>query len=263
MAITMYQSDRNFVTPANDASLYSALGGDTSGVLRRGNMLKITTNGLTATVDTGQVVVLGRLVEVTTPTQVTLPANSQGQLCIAVDLSKTNDVTGNAGDSDYTVTVNQVYLAAVTGALTQDDINNGGFIYELPLGTFTSTATTASVVQNNPIINDSGWNNLDIGAVNAKLSSDGASYAQYRVRDNVMYIRFRGVDVSGAVNGNQMAHVPWAYRPDVEIAAAISNTESGTLTTAIAYLNNTATLWVEAYGNKYLTGSMSYPLPMK
>lgn len=263
MAITMYQSDRNFVTPANDASLYSALGGDTSGVLRRGNMLKITTNGLTATVDTGQVVVLGRLVEVTTPTQVTLPANSQGQLCIVVDLSKTNDVTGNAGDSDYTVTINQVYIAAVTGALTQDDINNGGFIYELPLATFTSTATAASVVQNNPIINDSGWNNLDIGAVNAKLSNDGASYAQYRVRDNVMYIRFRGVDVSGAANGNQIARVPWAYRPDVEIAAAIANTEGGNLTTAIAFLNNTATLWVAAYGNKYLTGSMSYPLPMK
>ena len=263
MAITMYQSDRNFVTPANDASLYSALGGDTSGVLRRGNMLKITTNGLTATVDTGQVVVLGRLVEVTTPTQVTLPANSQGQLCIVVDLSKTNDVTGNAGDANYAVTVNQVYLTAVTGALTQDDINNGGFIYELPLGTFTSTATTASVIQNNPIINDSGWNNLDIGAVNSKLSSDGSSYAQYRVRDNVMYIRFRGVDVSGAANGNQIARVPWAYRPDVEIAAAIMNAEGGNLTSAIAFLNSTATLWVQAYGNKYLTGSMSYPLPMK
>lgn len=263
MAITMYQSDRNFVTPANDASLYSALGGDTSGVLRRGNMLKITTNGLTATVDTGQVVVLGRLVEVTAPTQVTLPANSQGQLCIVVDLSKTNDVTSNAGDANYTVTVNQVYLAAVTGSLTQDDINNGGFIYELPLGTFTSSATTASVVQNNPILNDTGWNNLDIGSVNAKLSNDGNSYAQYRVRDSVMYIRFRGVDVSGAANGNQIARVPWVYRPDVEVTAAAVNTENGNITAAIAFLNNTATLWVATYGNRYLTGSMSYPLPMK
>ena len=130
----MYQSDRNFVTPANDASLYSALGGDTSGVISRGNNLKVTINGLVATVGTGQVIVLGRLVEVVTPTQITLPANSQGQLCIVVDLSKTNDVTGNAGDSGYTVNVNQVYLSVVTGSLTQDDINNGGFIYELPIG---------------------------------------------------------------------------------------------------------------------------------
>lgn len=262
MAITMYQSDRNFVTPANDASLYSALGGDTSGVLRRGNMLKITTNGLTATVDTGQVVVLGRLVEVTTPTQVTLPANSQGQLCIVIDLSKTNAVTGNAGDSDYTVTVNQVYISTVTGTLTQDDINNGGFIYELPLGTFTSTATTATVTQKNPMLNDTGWLDLDINVTNARLV-DNQSYAKYRVRDNVVFLRWRGVDVTNASNGNQMCHIPWSLRPDVEIAAAATNIDNNTGTTpATIFINDTATMWAAAsngYRNS-LYGSMSYPI---
>lgn len=261
MTITMYQSDRNFVTPANDASLYSALGGDTSGVLRRGNMLKITTNGLTATVGTGQVVVLGRLVEVTTPTQVTLPANSQGQLCIVIDLSKTNDVTGNAGDSDYTVTVNQVYFAAVIGTLTQDDINNGGFIYELPLGTFTSTSTTATVSQHNPMLNDTGWLNIDVGAVNARLV-DSDSYAQIRVRGNVVFLRWRGVDVTNAANGNQMGRVPWAYRPDVEIAGVATNIGSAGVTPANVFVNNTATIWVAASNNyrNSLYGSLSYPI---
>lgn len=262
MTITMYQSDRNFVTPANDASLYSALGGDTSGVLKRGNMLKMTVSGLTVTVNTGQALVLGRLIEVQSPVSFTLPPSTSGSVVIVVDLSKHNTISGTAGQPDYSVKVNQVYLAGVTGALTQDDINNGGFVYELPLGTFSSTATSASIVQNNPILNDTGWNNLDIGSVKAKLSNDGNSYAQYRVRDSVMYIRFRGVDVSGAVNGNQIARIPWSYRPDVEVTVAAVNTDNGNLTTAIAFLNNTATLWVAAYGNRYLTGSMSYPLPM-
>ena len=261
MAITMYQSDRNFVTPANDASLYSALGGDTSGVLRRGNMLKITTNGLTATVDTGQVVVLGRLVEVTTPTQVTLPANSQGQLCIVVDLSKTNDVTGNAGDSGYTVTVNQVYLAAVTDALTQDDINNGGFIYELPLGTFSTSATSANVSQHNPMLNDTGWINLPHDpSVGFNASS---SYLQYRVRDNVVFIRWDGISVLNAPNLNQLGNIPVPYRPDVEFSAtSVDMGGDGVIYPINTHVNETGTLWVEYQQNHggALAGYISYPI---
>lgn len=261
MAITMYQSDRNFITPANDASLYSALGGDTSGVLRRGNMLKITTNGLTATVDTGQVVVLGRLVEVTTPTQITLPANSQGQLCIVVDLSKTNDVTGNVGDPGYTVNVNQVYLSAVTGSLTQDDINNGGFIYELPLGTFTSTATTATVSQKNPMLNDSGWLDLDTSRTGARLI-DSNAYAQYRIRDNVVFVRWSGVDVTNSVNGNQVGYVPSSIRPDVNIMATCANTDSSGTQVLRASINVGAVLWVDYQDNHRtnVSGMMFYPI---
>ena len=261
MAITMYQSDRNFVTPANDASLYSALGGDTSGVLRRGNMLKITTNGLTATVDTGQVVVLGRLVEVTTPTQVTLPANSQGQLCIVIDLSKTNSVSGSAGDASYSVTVNQVYLATVTGALTQDDINNGGFIYELPLGTFTSTATTATVTQKNPMLNDSGWLNLDTSRTGARLI-DSNAYAQYRIRDNVVFVRWAGVDVTNSVNGNQIGYVPYSIGPDVDISATCANSDSTGTQVLMASINVGAVLWVDYQDNHRTNvhGMLSYPI---
>lgn len=263
MAITGYQFDMQMVPASKDASVIHALTGESNGVLRRGNDFAIMANGLQITIGTGQAIIQGRLVEVTSNESVTLPANSTGKICIVIDLTKTNAVVGVPGQSGYSATIKQVYILPVVGSLTQDDLNNGGYIYELPLATFTTTSNSATIVQTNPIINDSGWNNLDIGAVNAKLSNDGASYAKYRVRDNVMYIRFRGVDVSGAANGNQIAHVPWAYRPDVEITAAIMNTEGGNLTPGIAFLNNTATLWVQAYGNKYLTGSISYPLPMK
>lgn len=214
MAITMYQSDRNFVTPANDASLYSALGGDTSGVISRGNNLKVTINGLVATVDTGQVIVLGRLVEVVTPTQITLPANSQGQLCIVVDLSKTNDVTGNAGDSGYTVNVKQVYLSVVTGSLTQDDINNGGFIYELPIGTFTSNSTTATFAQKNPILRDTGWKDMPL-ADNAKFNPNSNKYARYRVLNGIVTIMFDGVDATSTSRKGELFKLPSEIVPNI------------------------------------------------
>ena len=262
MAITMYQSDRNFVTPANDSSLYSALSGDTSGVINRGNKLKMTVSGLTVTIDTGQAVVLGRLIEVTEKMTFTLPSNTSGNICIVIDLSKANTVVGQAGQNNYQVTVNQVYVAGVTGPLVQDDINNGGFIYELPLGTFSSTSTTAKVVQNNPILNDSGWLNLDTKVTGAKLWGN-PNYAQYRVRDNVVFLRWRGVDVTNSVNGNQIGRVPWSIRPDVEIASASSDIGATSIYPVISYVNDSTTLWVAVVDNHRgnLCGSMSYPIP--
>lgn len=262
MAITMYQSDRNFVTPTNDASLYSALSGDTSGVINRGNKLAMTVNGLTVTVDTGQAIVLGRLIEVTEKMTFTLPSNASGNICIVIDLSKANTVVGQAGQNNYQVTVNQVYVAGVTGPLVQDDINNGGFIYELPLGTFSSTATTATVTQKNPILNDSGWLNLDTKVTGAKLWGN-PNYAQYRVRDNVVFLRWRGVDVTNAINGNQIGRVPWSLRPDVEIASASSDIGASSIYPVISYVNETTTLWVQVVDNHRgnLCGSISYPIP--
>lgn len=262
MAITMYQADRAFVTPREDSSVYSALSGDSSGVMNRGNQLKMTVNGLTVTVDTGQALVLGRLVEITAKEIFTLPANSSGNICIIVDLSKANTVVGQAGQPNYVATINQVYLGAVTGTLVQEDINNGGFIYELPLATFSTTATTATISQKNPILNDTGWLNLDTAATGANLWGN-PNYAQYRLRDNVVFIRWRGVDVTKASNGNQIGRVPWSLRPDVEIAAASMDIGASSIYPVIAYINETTTLYVQVVDNHRgnLLGSLSYPLP--
>lgn len=264
MSITMYQADRNFVSPSNDASLYSAINGDTSGVIKRANQLKMTVNGLTVTTQTGSAIILGRLVEITSPETLVLPANSSGSICIVIDLSKKNDVSGSAGDVDYSVTVNQVYMSAVTGTLTQENINDGGFIYELPLATFNSTATSATIKQNNPILNDTGWLDLDTKSVGSNVWSDnGASaYAQYRVRDNVVFLRWRGVDVTNSTNGNQIGRVPWSLRPDTEIVAASIDRGSSTFYPVTTFVNDTTTVWVSYIDNHRgnLMGSMSYPL---
>lgn len=261
MTITMYQSDRNFVTPANDASLYAALSGDTSGVLRRGNSLNLSINGLTVTVQTGQAVVLGRLIEVTSPYTFTLPGNSSGNIVIMVDLSKANSVVGQAGQPNYDVTVNQVSITGIVGNLVQEDINNGGYIYQLPIGTFTTTATSGTIKQRNPILNDTGWLNMDMSQTHAQLVGN-PSYAQYRVRDNVVFLRWRGVNVLNASNGNQIARVPWSIRPDVEFAGAMTNIDDSGVTPATAFINDTTTLWAR-YDNNHggsLFGTLSYPI---
>lgn len=264
MTITMYQSDRNFVTPANDASLYAGVSGDSSGVLRRGNMLNITVNGLTVTVGTGQAIVLGRLIEVTEPTTFTIPGSSSGNIVIAIDLSKANTVVGQAGMPNYQVKVNQVYLAGVTGNLIQEDINNGGFVYQLPLATFTTTATTATIKQHNPMLNDTGWLNLDTARAGSRIVSS-TGFAQFRVRDNVVFVRWRNVDITNSVRRNQVGFVPRQYAPDVEIAGAGTNIDDANFSHAsvnTAVMEPDGLLWIN-YGDNQINnlhGSLSYPI---
>ncbi|OIL86276.1 hypothetical protein, partial [Oenococcus oeni] len=198
MAITMYQSDRMFVSPANDAALYSAILNNTSGVLaNRGNNFALTIDGLVVSIDTGQAVIGGRLIEITALESVTIPANSSGSICLVVDLTKTNTVTGNAGDTTYSVAVNQVYTSAVTGSLTQDDLNDGGFIYELPLASFVSTATSVTLTDTTGYLNDTGWLTLP-NATGLVIGSGGLT--QYRVKNNVVYIRLQALDTSKTTN---------------------------------------------------------------
>lgn len=211
MAITMYQSDRNFVTPASDASLYSGIVNDSNGTLNRGTQFAVTVNGLVATVGTGQAVIQGRLVEITASETLTLPANSSGTISIAVDLTKTNDVSGIAGDPDYAVDVKQVYLVAVTGTLTQDDLNNGGFLYELPIASFTSTTTTATTKVIKSTFSDTGW--LPLSLPNGTTTNGGTGYAEYRVKNNMMMISFYNINCSANSNKNQIVIIPEALQP--------------------------------------------------
>lgn len=154
MTITMYQADRNYVTPANDASLFSALAGETDGVLERGDAFNLSTNGLQITVGTGQAIVRGRLVEIVTAENITVPANTSGKLAITVDLTKQNLTSGTVSNASYAVDVQQVYLSAVMGSLVQEDVNNGGFIYQMPIANFNSTATTVTVTKTIPRLSD-------------------------------------------------------------------------------------------------------------
>lgn len=212
MAITMYQSDRNTVSPANDASLYAAITNGQSVILPRGNKFNTTANGLVATIETGQAIIQGRLIEITQPETLTLPANSSGYIAIVVDLTRTNDVSGSAGTPSYSVKVNQVYLAVVTGALTQDDLNNGGFINEMAIAKFTTTTTTATATVQQNLMFDTGWISIPL-VPGSRLISD-ASFAEYRLLNGVVYVRVKGLDVSKSQNGNQIGTLTPIFAPD-------------------------------------------------
>ncbi|QHJ76598.1 MAG: hypothetical protein [Bacteriophage sp.] len=215
MAITMYQSDRNTVSPANDASLYTAITNGQSVILPRGNKFNITVNGLVATIGTGQAIIQGRLIEITQPERLTLPANSSGYIAIVVDLTKTNDVSGDIGTPSYSVKVNQVYLAAVTGTLTQDDLNNGGFVNEMAIAKFTTTTTTATATVQQNLMFDTGWQNISLARGNRFVAGD--SFAQFRLLNNVVHIRIKGLDVSPSTNGNQIGTLTPLFSPDVAL----------------------------------------------
>lgn len=214
MSITMYQSDRNFVSPANDASLYSGLVSDANGILNRGSQFATSINGLEVTVSTGQAVIQGRLVEITQPETLTLPANSNGYIAITVDLSKTNTVTGEAGDAGYSVDVEQVYLVSVAGALTQDDLNNGGLIYQLPIASFTSTTTSASLVTIKSKFNDTGWKQMTL-ADGAKFNPASNKYARYRVLNGIVTIMFDGIDATSTRGKGELFKLPSEIVPNI------------------------------------------------
>ncbi len=142
--ITGYTFDRAKVTASQDSALYDFLNfGENTVMSGMGNDMAVTVNGLTCTIAPGKAVVCGRLIEVSSAQNVQIPANNTGYLCLTIDLSQTNTSSGTPGQTDYTVVINQVRSEFVT-SLTQNDLFNGGLIYNFPLGQVTSTSTTAT-----------------------------------------------------------------------------------------------------------------------
>lgn len=148
MTITGYQFDKAKVTALQDSILYHWLANKQHFILDGiGSEMNVTTSGLTATVDTGVAVVSGRMIEITAPETVEIPANSRGYLVIYVDLSVENSASGIPGEADYEVQNNQVSVRFVTN-LTQQNLFQGGLIYTFNLGRIETN--TSSIIRFNP-----------------------------------------------------------------------------------------------------------------
>lgn len=142
-----YQFDKMQVYPTSDASLYSFIGDERNVIIpNRGNEMKVTTNELSLTVDTGEALIQGRLVKITEPMSITVGANVNGYLVIEIDLSKANTSSGTPGQPDYAAVNNQLSLKFVT-QLTQDNINNDGLLYHFNLGSVSSTTSAATFMK--------------------------------------------------------------------------------------------------------------------
>ena len=72
----------------------------------------------------------------------TVPTNSSGSIVITIDLTKSNDSSGNPVYDNYSVTNNQVYSRAIaTANIRKEDLNFGGKVYDLEICQYVSDAT--------------------------------------------------------------------------------------------------------------------------
>ncbi|WP_329382721.1 hypothetical protein [Anaerofustis butyriciformans] len=187
-----FQFDKMQAYPTTDASLFSYLAGDRSFIIpNRGNELNVTTSELNITVDTGEALILGRQIKITEPMVLTIGANQSGYLVIEIDLSKANTSTGTPGQPDYEPINNQLSLKFVNN-LTQDNINDGGLIYQFNLGTVSSTSNSITFNKASNIM----------GGVYRKLLFQGAiKTGDITLTDNMYNYRFLYIKVSSGTTG--------------------------------------------------------------
>lgn len=188
-----FQFDKMQAYPTTDASLFSYLAGDRSFIIpNRGNELNVTTSELNITVDTGEALILGRQIKITEPMVLTIGANQSGYLVIEIDLSKANTSTGTPGQPDYEPINNQLSLKFVNN-LTQDNINDGGLIYQFNLGTVSSTSNSITFNKASNIM----------GGVYRKLLFQGAiKTGSLTLNDNIMNYRFLIIGCSATSGTN-------------------------------------------------------------
>lgn len=130
MSIILKQFVHSTVTPVDDAILYQHFD-NRAGILAG---CTVAINGTSIHVGAGRGVICGRVFQIVAEdVPATLGANLLGRLLIRVD-------TANAGSPITFV----AQAANPLPALTQDDINRGGTVYEMPLATYNVSATAIS-----------------------------------------------------------------------------------------------------------------------
>lgn len=109
--------------------------------------LTVEINGLTAKINGGELYAKGRYVKVDAAIPVSVPANWTGNIVITIDLTKSNDSTGNPVYDNYSVTINQIYARCVADKdLRADDINLSGGVFDVPIARVTTNGTTITNV---------------------------------------------------------------------------------------------------------------------
>lgn len=142
--------DRMRVTPIDDSLLYQALQGDSNRVISDyGAGMLCTSTGLNVYVGKGACLVEGRLIRNTDSYGVNVLANTRGWIVATIDLTKTNTSTGTPGTGDYQAVNNQVRLEAVT-TLTQQNLHDGGRIYNFPLYSYVSSGSEVVLTMSSP-----------------------------------------------------------------------------------------------------------------
>lgn len=182
MTIQGYQFDKCKVTPEADAALYYQLNNKQNHVIAGyKNEMNVTSSGLNVYVDTGCALVMGRYCEITNQEQLSVMANTEGYVCITIDLTETNAAEGVPGSSDYVVTNNQLRVELVT-ELVQQDLFNDGQVYTFPLAKVVANGTGVAITKNeNSFLR--GTKKIRIDSFNADgiyfITSHKVDFSQY------------------------------------------------------------------------------------
>lgn len=145
MTIQGYQFDKCKVTPEADAALYYELNNKQNHVIAGyKNEMNVTSSGLNVYVDTGCALVMGRYCEITNQEQLSVMANTEGYVCITIDLTETNTAEGVPGNPDYVVANNQLRVELVN-ELVQQDLFNDGQVYTFPLAKVVANGTSMTL----------------------------------------------------------------------------------------------------------------------
>lgn len=228
-----YTFDKENVTAAADASLQSYFNLDGACIIgNRGDEFALTTSGLKVTVGTGEALIQGRHVKISSPIEVPVPANADGYIVIEINLGNENTSSGEPGTENYSVENNQVSLK-YTSLPIQENLNDGGMIFDFDLAKVTSTSTLVNILSREPVykidfnrglvawlmnlskLDDSGW-------IKCELESNFTDYADDQVlkyRKIGKFVEIRGAvkakaNISGSSNMNALiTTLPEFYSP--------------------------------------------------
>lgn len=154
MAVTGFTFDKAIVPANRDSILYDKFNFGRSSVVKgRYNDMELTSNGLNVTVDTGYAIVQGRLIEISSPEIIPVPANTTGYIAITIDLSQENQTTGTPGQPDYTFQLNQGKVGFVK-TLVSEDTNDGRPIFTLQLARVSSNGADVTITKNWDVYNN-------------------------------------------------------------------------------------------------------------
>lgn len=204
MTIQGYQFDKMKVTPESDAALFSYLAQGLDNKVFKG--MTATVSGLNVYIETGKALVQGRFVEVTQQHQLSAQANTSGYVVITIDLTQSNTATGTPGTGNYLPINNQLRLELVE-TLNQQDLSAGGVIYTLPIYTYSSTGTSATLTLYKQSFKQPDYISATFGI------GFGVLVTAKRI-GNAVTITFRGQNTSQILGGTKMNEkIPLGYRP--------------------------------------------------
>lgn len=143
MSITLHTVDNGIVNAINDAKYYEKLTNSACGMVEGGVVTIVSANTLHIT--SGWGIILGRLFTIEAEdinVAVSTSGTVNGRLKLVIDLSS----------ADTPISFESEARSSLP-ALTQEDLNNGGFVYELSLATYSIDELNATdITSNTPIV---------------------------------------------------------------------------------------------------------------